>query len=112
MRTICAWLIVWYLRAQVHFDRAEPFAETVSSPNPPVLFCTSGGMLGSAASSRKHSAGPSEEVGPQQLQGSSLIYHEPCSGINSFDIEPASGQDIFCATDQECLVYLSRGSEL
>lgn len=97
---------------QVHFDRYEPFAEVVSSPNPPVLYCTSGGMLGAVSSSgNKPEGGPTAGLGgPQQLQGSSLLYQEPGSGINSFNIESASGQEIFCATDQECLVYLSRGS--
>ena len=37
-----------------------------------------------------------------------ILYEEPDSQICSLDIEASTGQDIMCATDQECLVYLSQ----
>ena len=38
----------------------------------------------------------------------SILYEEPNSQICSMDVEAATGRDIMCATDQECLVYLSQ----
>jgi hypothetical protein len=94
----------------VLFDRIEPFTEAVASPNPSVLFCTSGGMLGTATTPGRPQEKGSLENEQRGLQPSSLLYEEIGSGINSFDIEASSGQELFSATDQECLVYLARGS--
>jgi len=90
---------------QVHFDGYEPFEDLSGSPDPSVLFCTSGGGLGSVPSS---SSAPTAADNQPGL--SSVLYEEPCSGICSFDVDSTSGQDMFCATNQECLVYLSRGA--
>jgi hypothetical protein len=96
--------------AQVHFDGYEIFGSALGGSDPSVLFCTSGGVLGSVSSS----PGESKENASvaEQLQPSSVLYEEPCSGIRSFDVDATSGQDLFCTTDQECLVYLSRGARL
>ncbi len=77
-----------------------------------MLFCTSAGVLGSLSTG----ASPPPGAQPQQQQqcssseAVSVLYKELCSGIESLDVEKAIGQDVFCATDQECLVYLSRPS--
>ena len=83
---------------QVHFDPYEPLEASAAAPDPSVLFCTSGGVLGSLSTGSKQA-------------GSGVLYKEVCSGIESFDVERALGQDIFCATEQECLVHLSRPSK-
>ncbi|CAL8470373.1 g9915 [Coccomyxa elongata] len=95
---------------EVHFDGYEPFSGALGGSDPLVLFCTSGGVLGivsSSAGSLAENAAADGEIRP-----SSVLYEEPCSGIRSFDVDTSSGQDIFCATEQECLVYLSRGAGL
>lgn len=92
---------------QVHFDGYEAFGGAAGSADPSVLFCTSGGVLGIVPSSS-----PSKASAADQLKPSAVLYEEPCSGIRSFDVDATSGQDLFCATDQECLVYLSRGARL
>lgn len=89
----------------MHFDGYERLEDVSGSPDPSVLFCTSGGVLGSVPSSSAPTAADSPP------RPSSVLYEEPCSGICSFDVDPTSGQDIFCATNQECLVYLSRGAQ-
>lgn len=87
---------------QVHFDPHEPLEGSAAAPEPSVLFCTSGGVLGSL------STGAGASSGKHAAQGAAVLYKEACCGIQSFDVERALGQDIFCATEQECLVYLSR----
>ena len=97
------------LHVQVHFDGYEPFSGALGGSDPSVLFCTSGGVLGIVpSSSGSFAAGNAAADG--QVRPSSVLYEEPCSGIRSFDVDATSGQDIFCATEQECLVYLSRGA--
>ena len=90
------------LVVQVHFDPYEPLEGSAAAPDPSVLFCTSGGVLGSM------STGADTGGGKQPGLGASVLYKEACCGIDSFDVERPLGQDIFCATEQECLVYLSR----
>ena len=92
---------------QVHFDGYEAFGGAAGGADPSVLFCTSGGVLGIVPSSF-----PSKASAADQLKPSAVLYEEPCSGIRSFDVDATSGQDLFCATDQECLVYLSRGARM
>ena len=43
-----------------------------------------------------------------QAKPPSILYEEPNNQICSMDVEASVGRDIMCATDQECLVYLSR----
>ncbi len=95
---------------QVHFDGYEPFSGALGGADPSVLFSTSGGVLGIVSSSTGSLAGNAAADG--HIRPSSVLYEEPCSGIRSFDLDTSSGQDIFCATEQECLVYLSRGPGL
>lgn len=49
-------------------------------------------------------------IGSVAVQGKppSVLYEEPNSQICSLDIEASTGRDIMCATDQECLIYLSQ----
>ncbi|CAL5218504.1 g190 [Coccomyxa viridis] len=78
---------------EVHFEPQDPFA--AGAGEPAVLFCTSGGLLGRLSTS-------AEGKPP------SILYEEPNNQICSIDVEAATGRDIMCATDQECLVYLSQ----
>ncbi|CAK0736740.1 hypothetical protein CVIRNUC_000795 [Coccomyxa viridis] len=78
---------------EVCFDLQDPF--TAAAADPAVLFCTSGGLLGQLSTA----TGGKPPV---------VLYEEPNSQICSLDIEASTGQDIMCATDQECLVFLSQ----
>lgn len=89
---------------QVHFDPYEPLEGSAAAPDPSVLFCTSGGILGSLQTG----AGGGKQAGQA---AAAVLYKEAGCGIESFDVERTLGQDIFCATEQECLVYLSRSGK-
>ena len=45
--------------------------------------------------------------GGLQAKPPTILYEEPNNQICSMDVEASTGRDIMCATDQECLVYLS-----
>lgn len=40
--------------------------------------------------------------------GAQVLYQEAASSIRTFDVEAASGQGLFAATEQECLVFIQR----
>ena len=84
---------------QVRFD---PFAES----QPALLFCTDAGVLATCAAvpgGSTHGCG-----GGDGALGTRALYEEAASGIPTFDVEAAGGQDIFAGTEQECLVYIRR----
>ena len=38
-----------------------------------------------------------------------VVYQEQHASFLTFDTEAADSRDVFCATDQDCLVYIHRG---
>ena len=38
-----------------------------------------------------------------------VVYQEQYASLLIFDTEAADRRDMFCATDQDCLVYIHRG---
>jgi len=88
---------------QVHFDPyAESFAGGGDGAQPALLFCTDAGALGTCGA-----AAPPGGDGGAELSARAL-YQEAASGITSFAVEAAGGQDMFAGTEQECLVYIRR----
>ncbi|KAK9809221.1 hypothetical protein WJX72_011562 [[Myrmecia] bisecta] len=101
---------------QVRLDLSDA-AYSNSQTHPAVLFCTDGGILAHATPapgmpSTGQAAVDSEQnsARPQLQSEASIVYQEPCGSITSFDIGPGSvdAADVFCVTDQECLLYYRR----
>lgn len=106
---------------QVHFD---PYKEaSLSQAEAALLFSTEDGALAStggantALPSKQFLAKPvsaSDEqlnlplVPSQDPIPGDLLYREAGAGLVAFCVEPETGQDIFCLTGQEGLVYLRR----
>ncbi|KAK9822707.1 hypothetical protein WJX81_005335 [Elliptochloris bilobata] len=89
--------------------RFDPYADSLAAGDagaqPALLFCTDSGVLATARaapSSKEYSTGSTGVLGTRAL------YEEAASGIATFDVEAAGGQDLFAGTEQECLVYIRR----
>jgi hypothetical protein len=75
---------------------------------PPVLFCTSDGMLCRASTRDSHAEDMYEELEAPDLAKVEIIAHEGCS-INSFDVQHSGSTDIIAVTDYESILYVPRG---
>ena len=89
--------------------RFDPYAQSLAAggagAQPALLFCTDSGVLATCAAapgSTEHCTGSSGALGTRAL------YEEAASGISTFDVDAAGGQDLFAGTEQECLVYIRR----
>jgi hypothetical protein len=86
--------------------------------DPPALFSTNGGTLATTRGSVTRQASPTTVLGsannPAAPSASSVevntLYREAHVPIVGFSVDPEDGQDVFCLTGQECLVYLRRVS--
>lgn len=104
----------------MHFD---PYEEaTVTQAEAALLFSTEEGALVSSSGSGMYrpSLGGGGMTGGKETDDvrgiqslrdpipGKLVYNEATAGFVAFCMEPEIGQDIFCLTGQECLVYLRR----
>lgn len=88
---------------QVAFDTGESLLSPALAAVPPVLYCTSAGVLCSAHA----------EDGGSSMDGSRLlpeVLQQEMYGFTSFDLDSEGGQDILAATGDEHLLLLHRGN--
>ena len=90
--------------------RFDPHAESLAAggagAQPALLFCTDAGVLATCAAAPGN--GERSAGGGNGALGTRALYEEAASGIPTFDVEAAGGQDIFAGTEQECLVFIRR----
>ena len=82
----------------MHFDTRT--ADTTATPA--VLLTTDDGvLLGTSAEAA---------AGQQGTAGGMSELFRVSDGLVSLAVEPLSGEDVFCLTDAECILYLHRNS--
>ncbi len=83
---------------QVHIDSRAADA----SAAPAVLMSTDDGvLLGTSAGKAAGQSGSQRKGGMSELV-------RTLDGLVSFAVEPSNGEDVFCLTDAECILYLHR----